>query len=707
MGESNLNISKIDDLICPFCHNKLILNDNLLECSKCKKEYKIIDGIPSFNQKNEYWCNVEKDKMDYLNKKSRETGDWLSVAKEVIPEYLGHIEPFDRADAQYLWPISANARILDAGSMWGGVTLPVAQHCGEIYAVDKTIETLTFLKIRAEQMGFKNVHTVVSPLQNLPFPDDFFDLVVLNGVLEWVAFDQPVVLVNHWGKKRDDTSPQYSKNPRQMQVDVLSELRRIIKPGGHIFVAIENSIGYQYLAGLPDDHVNLKYVSFLPRFMANIITKKKLNCDYRTYTYSLSGYKSLLKDGGYNDLVFYGAFPHYISPSEIIPIKLIKDWKKQVLPLESPLAPSYAKILARIFPANLLKSLSPSFMIIGKKGESEVPEEPRIIRLIKKIGLIDEDEFNIDVIKVAGRKGNFHSVNMLINIHSSDTKYFCKICRNEKYADILLNEARNLEKANSLLEGTEISSNIPNLLYSGEVEGITIEVMTFIEGYYTDIGSHTSLDSSNLKKLDVDIRNSIEFLVKYQKSTHVKDVDMHTHLSSLLDEYVGILDKNGDLPSEISLKIDDLRNEILSLGAVLIPLCAVHGDFDFYHNILFSDEGVNAIDFEHFELEGLPFLDLATLIFNPILMNDSFNNSDMDLMDFMDKHNISSYVTDWLRLYSKLSGIDIEVVNLFVRLASLEQKTKIYPYFRNPFSFPMYKNKNFLQLLSLKFDSKE
>ena len=87
-------------------------------------------------------------------------------------------------------------------------------------------------------MGVDNIFPVASPIKSLPFSDNFFDLVILNGVLEWVALDEDTILEQHWdGKRAGKTS--YRKTPEEMQIEVLKELRRVLKPDGFLYIAIK------------------------------------------------------------------------------------------------------------------------------------------------------------------------------------------------------------------------------------------------------------------------------------------------------------------------------------------------------------------------------------------------------------------------------------------------------------------------------------
>ena len=286
-------------IVCPHCHATLTDDDNKLTCSGCNRTYPIRRGIPDFRDKDDYWCNVSREKMQHLNRRAEETGDWLNSAREIIPEYADHFIPFYRADSQFLWPTNKDSIILDAGSMWGGLTIPAAQFHREVYAVDKTIETLEFLKIRAEQMGFKNIRTFAAPVKSLPFADNLFDLVILNGVLEWVGLEEDTILEQHWKGTRNEKQV-YSQTPEAMQIDVLKEVRRVLKQNGCLYIAIENRYGIQYFLTYPDDHNNVRFVTFLPRFLANKISKIMGKGKYQTYIYSPGQLANLLRKSGFN-----------------------------------------------------------------------------------------------------------------------------------------------------------------------------------------------------------------------------------------------------------------------------------------------------------------------------------------------------------------------------------------------------------------------
>ena len=80
---------------------------------------------------------------------------------------------------------------------------------------------------------------------------------------------------------------------------------------------------------------------------------------------------------------------------------------------------------------------------------------------------------------------------------------------------------------------------------------------------------------------------------------------------------------------------------------------------------------------------------------------------DIPLSSFIDKNNLKGYIHTWLDLYAGLSGLSMDVLTYFGPRAALEQQTKEYPYYRDPNTYPMYPEKAFAELLSLKVEWNE
>lgn len=635
---------------------------------------------------NNYWGNVSREKMRELNQRAIKYSSWHKAAMELIPEYLPAIEPFSRADVQYLLPIHNDSVILDAGAMWGALTIPIAQNCKEIYAIDKTAETLEFLRIRARQMGFFNIHTAVSNVSKLPFPNEFFDVIILNGVLEWIPMTQEINLETYWkGKLVGKT--KYPASPQQMQLDALHELRRVLKPTGTLCLAIENRFGAQYLMGYPDDHVNIKYVPLMPRFMANIITRIVRGCDYRAYTYSLAGYQKLLKKSGFDNMQVYGVFLHYTHPESIVPTDMLDKWKLQVLP---------TRPIVKVFPSAWLKYVAPGYIAItGDK-------EPMLSRILQTAGVLQSPP--VALVKCKSRMENNNTANFIVYAQDKNIPtHFCKVCRDNKHTDMLQDEAKNLKSVKSLLANTELGSSIPKLLYFGAIDGITSLVTQFITGSHflgTNLG--INLTRKNLAKIDVSMQIAIEFLVKFQTCTQSGEVEAQ-HLLYIIERQKEVLYKAGQLTTEVNLHIQNLVKEIASLKKIKIPVCAVHGDFD-HCNILIDKDKKVLVDFEHYEPTGLPFFDLATLIFSRVIVTYRASETSDTFATWLAKSGLKQHISLWVQLYSRLSELPMQLLSLIAPIAVLEQHAKIYPYYRDPLTYPMRKQEMLSHLLALRIE---
>ena len=153
----------------------------------------------------------------------------------------------------------------------------------------------------------------IEPLDHgkLPFAEKSFDVVIMNGVLEWVG------------------SYLKTGDPLNIQQKCLKEVRRVLKEAGELWIGIENRFGLKYLQGEPDDHLRyyspkkpVSYTTVVPRIIANLMTQKALGIPYRTYTHSFWGLKRLLKRAGFKEAEFYYPLEGYRAvAAKIYPVQ--------------------------------------------------------------------------------------------------------------------------------------------------------------------------------------------------------------------------------------------------------------------------------------------------------------------------------------------------------------------------------------------------
>jgi SAM-dependent methyltransferase len=81
-------------------------------------------------------------------------------------------------------------RVLDMGTGGGHVAYAVAPHVGEVVAYDLSAEMLSVVARTAAERGLSNVTTQQGRAENLPFPDEHFDMVVSRySAHHWRDFD--------------------------------------------------------------------------------------------------------------------------------------------------------------------------------------------------------------------------------------------------------------------------------------------------------------------------------------------------------------------------------------------------------------------------------------------------------------------------------------------------------------------------------------
>jgi ubiquinone/menaquinone biosynthesis C-methylase UbiE len=239
---------------CPLCQAPL-LQPSFGEyycCQTCKKEYPSCAGVPDFRVFPDPFFSVEEDQrrseliLGELDRRDfSQLLEYYWSLSEITPPLLRRkfvrsaLLGEDRAqrilssfeDGTFRTPVKAR-RVLDVGSGSGNFLIVAAQHFSQVIGIDIGMRHLQMGRRRFIDRGVPVPALACCCAECLPFPDGYFDLIVMSSTLEFV---------------RD-------------QEKALAECVRTLTPGGALYIQTVNRYSiardpYAYLWG----------VGFLPR----------------------------------------------------------------------------------------------------------------------------------------------------------------------------------------------------------------------------------------------------------------------------------------------------------------------------------------------------------------------------------------------------------------------------------------------------------
>lgn len=180
-------------------------------------------------------------------------------------------------------PITKNDRVLEIGSGCGAITGCLARLAGHVTCIELSKKRSMINAQRHRALD--NIEIMVGNFEDIePDLNEEYDYITLIGVLEYAE------------------SYINSKNPYQ---DILSRVRRHLKSGGMLIIAIENQLGLKYFAGCKEDHTGGFYdgIEGYPNTVG-------------IRTFSKDGLSTLLAESGYHSR-FYYPYPDYKLPHTI------------------------------------------------------------------------------------------------------------------------------------------------------------------------------------------------------------------------------------------------------------------------------------------------------------------------------------------------------------------------------------------------------
>lgn len=192
-------------------------------------------------------------------------------------EILYHLSPLRENIVEWL-PINRAMKVLEVGSGCGAITGAFSRKAGEVTCVELSKKRSLINAYR--HMDADNVTIHVGNFQDVEpdLPCDY-DYICLIGVFEYAQA--------YIG----------SETPYE---DFLAIIKKHLKPGGHIAIAIENKFGLKYWAGCREDHLG-EYFAGIEDYPEGGVVR----------TFTRDGLLAIAKRCGFQETQMYYPYPDY------------------------------------------------------------------------------------------------------------------------------------------------------------------------------------------------------------------------------------------------------------------------------------------------------------------------------------------------------------------------------------------------------------
>lgn len=194
-----------------------------------------------------------------------------------------HLSPLRENIVSWL-PLDKSMKVLEVGSGCGAVTGAFSKMAGEVTCIDLSMKRSHINAYRHKEKENITIHVGNFKDIEPDLPSDY-DYIFLIGVFEY-------------GQGYMGTDNPYG--------DFLAILKKHLKAGGRLAIAIENRLGLKYFAGCKEDHLG-NYFSGIEDYPEGGGVR----------TFSKSGLEGILRGNGMEEYEFYYPYPDYKFMSQI------------------------------------------------------------------------------------------------------------------------------------------------------------------------------------------------------------------------------------------------------------------------------------------------------------------------------------------------------------------------------------------------------
>lgn len=290
---------------CPTTGSALTLNGGMLCSAGNATRYPIRSGVAIFRNRPPTETEDDTRRLLLLNELAPTIG-WREALYEVHrgeSDAVRYVTDEDRAAYLDLLPIRSSSRLLEVGTSLGQFTPMLAQRAAHVCGLEVVEEQARFTYHRCHQMGRTNVAIACGGEDcRLPYLNQAFDGVILNLVLEWC------------GARATDESHAI------LQRRMLSEVSRVLTPGGFAFISTKNRYGLRLLLGKRDRHANdLRFGNALPRWLMFTLLSMSRKGRPSGLLWSRRELIGMLEGAGFDRIESFWAAPDMRFPDRYIP----------------------------------------------------------------------------------------------------------------------------------------------------------------------------------------------------------------------------------------------------------------------------------------------------------------------------------------------------------------------------------------------------
>lgn len=203
----NIKEELYKELRCPICYGHLVEGERFLSCqnNSCQKKFPIVNGIPILINEGKSVFNIQ----DFLDFKETtfelKKSTLYTITKKLVPSISNNI----KAKANYKKLLT----LLLGQTPHPKVLIIGGSNLGE--GMDQIL-TEPMLMLVESDVSFGPRTEIILDSHNIPFPNEFFDCVIVQAVLEHVVDPHSCVQEAHRVLKKDGLV--YAETPFMQQV---------------------------------------------------------------------------------------------------------------------------------------------------------------------------------------------------------------------------------------------------------------------------------------------------------------------------------------------------------------------------------------------------------------------------------------------------------------------------------------------------------